>query len=87
MSIWAISILVLFTRSNGLDVMQAIVKPASIGLLVGLVFQQLMQHAGWVALPVSWMVLIAGTLILGVISKAERLEIRAILGFTKRENQ
>ncbi len=82
MGVWALSLIVMFTRSGDLSLGCVILKPAGVALLSLAVFLVLDNVNVWLSLPVSQFVLFGGTFFLGVLAPDER---SALLGFVRRK--
>ena len=83
MGVWALTLIWLLARSDDLDVKQTILRPLIIVLLALGVFLALKSVSNWIALLISWGILLCGTMLFGVLTKDER----RLLGALKRNNQ
>lgn len=82
MGVWALGLIVMFTRSGDLRLGRVILRPAGVALLSLAVFLVLDRLNVWLSLPVSLFILFGGTFFLGVLAPDERC---ALLGFVRRK--
>lgn len=78
MGVWALSLIWILARSDDLDVLRSVFRPLAVVLLALGVFFALKPVNAWLALLISWAVLLCGTLKFGVITKDEHRLIASI---------
>ena len=79
MGVWAISLVWSLSRSGDLDLRQAILRPGAAVLLAMGVFWGLEPITVWLALPASWVAILGGTLLFGVLTPEERSNLISLL--------
>ncbi len=84
MCVWALSLIALLARSGGLDLGRGVLRPGVVVLVALGVYLGLEPVAVWLALCASWLVLLGGTLAIGVLAPEERSALMALLRRTRR---
>ncbi len=73
MCVWALSLIALLARSGGLDLGRGVLRPGVVVLVALGVYMGLEPAGVWLALSASWLVLLGGTLAIGVLAPVSGL--------------
>lgn len=84
MGVWALSLLVMLARTGGLDLGRGVLRPGVVALVALGVYWGLEPVGVWLALSAGWLVLLGGTLAIGVLAPEERSALMALLQRRRR---
>ncbi len=83
MCVWASSLVAMLARFGGLDLGRGVLRPGVVVLVALGVYMGLEPVGIWLALTASWLVLLGGTLAIGVLAPEERSALMALLRRTR----
>ena len=72
MGVWALSLICILAKSDDLDMLRSVFRPLAVILFALGVFFVLKSVNVWIALLISWVVLLCGTMMAGILTRDER---------------